>query len=130
MTEYPPGPPSGGYPPPPPPQGGGIPPPPGYGARPPDNHLVFGILVTVFCCLPFGIVSIVKATQVSGLWAQGQYGEAQKAADDARKWALWGLIASVAVYVVVGIIYVIFGVLLVDSIESNLPTTTTLPYPT
>jgi hypothetical protein len=129
MTAQPPGPPPGGYPPPPPPQGGGFPPPPGYGA-PPDNNLVWAILVTVFCCLPFGIVSIVKSTQVSSLWAQGQFAEAHKAAADAKKWAIWGAIASVAVYVVVGIIYLIFGVLLVESVESNIPTSVTSVYPT
>ena len=79
----------------------------GYGGAPasqPDNNLVWGILVTVLCCLPLGIVSIVKATQVSGLWGQGRYAEAQQAADDAKKFAMWGAIAGV----VVGVIYLIF----------------------
>ena len=66
----------------------------------PNNNLVWAILVTVFCCLPLGIVSIVKATQVSGLWAQGQYAEAQKAADDAKKWAMWGaIIGAIAIVI-------------------------------
>jgi predicted secreted protein len=72
----------------------------------PNNNLVWAILVTVFCCLPLGIVSIVKASQVSGLWAQGQYAEAQKAADDARKWAMWGAIIGAVIIVV----YFIFAV--------------------
>jgi hypothetical protein len=114
MTEYPP-PPPGNYPPPPP---GNYPPPPGPGGfggpgapggpggptGQPDSNLVWGILVTVLCCLPLGIVSIVKATQVSGLWGQGRYAEAQQAADDAKKFAMWGAIAGV----VVGVIYLIF----------------------
>lgn len=111
MTEQPPGPPSGsypppppgGYPPPPPPQGGGYPPPPGYGTQP-NNNLVWAILVTVFCCLPLGIVAIVKSSQVSGLWAQGRYAEAQSAADDAKKWALWGAIIGAVVIVIFVII--------------------------
>ena len=111
MTEQPPGPPSGNYPPPPPggyppppPPGGGYPPPgpPGYGTQP-NNNLVWAILVTVFCCLPLGIVSIVKSTQVSGLWAQGRYAEAHKAADDARKWAVWGAIIG-AIVILIGVI--------------------------
>src|ERR1700760_3567728 len=61
--------------------------PPGYPppAREPDNYLVWGILVTVMCCLPFGIVSIINSNKVSSLWAQGQYAEAQAAADSAKK---------------------------------------------
>jgi hypothetical protein len=116
MTEYPPPPPPGNYPPPPP---GNYPPPPppgpggpggygGYGGPPtnqPDNNLVWGILVTVLCCLPLGIVSIIKAAQVSGLWGQGRYAEAQQAADDAKKFAIWGVIAGV----VVGVVYLIFS---------------------
>lgn len=35
----------------------------------PDNNLVWGILVTILCCLPFGIVSIIKASSVDNLWA-------------------------------------------------------------
>ncbi|ULE33743.1 CD225/dispanin family protein [Mycobacterium sp. IDR2000157661] len=89
------------------------PPPPGYGGygawqggapgQQPDTNLVWGILVTVLCCLPFGIVSIINAAKVSGLWAQGQYAQAQKASDDAKKWAIYGAIAGV----VVGIIYAV-----------------------
>ena len=108
MTEQPPGsppPPPGGYPPPPPPAGGAYPPP---GGAQPNNNLVWAILVTVFCCLPLGIVSIVKATQVSGLWAQGQYAEAQKAADDAKKWAMWGAIIG-AIAIVIWIILWMVG---------------------
>lgn len=115
MTEQPPGPPSGnypppppgGYPPPPPPGAGGYPPqgPPGYSSQP-DSYLVWAILTTVLCCLPLGIVSIVKASQVSGLWAQGRYAEAHQASADAKKWAIWSAIAGV----IVGIIVVAFNI--------------------
>jgi hypothetical protein len=104
----PPPPPPGGYPP-PPPQGGGYPPPQpgGFGqGAPPDNNLVWAILSTVLCCLPLGVVAIVKSTQVSGLWAQGRFDDAQRAADDAKKFAMWGAIAGV----VVAVIWVIIAV--------------------
>jgi hypothetical protein len=104
----PPPPPPGGYPP-PPPQGGGYPPPQsgGFGqGAPPDNNLVWAILSTVLCCLPLGVVAIVKSTQVSGLWAQGKFDDAQRAADDAKKFAMWGAIAGV----VVAVIWVIIAV--------------------
>ena len=86
-------PPPGSYPPP------GQPP-----AQQPSNHLVFAILTTLFCCLPLGIVSIVKASQVNGLWAGGRYAEAQQASDSAKKWAMWSLILGIVVFVIYGIL--------------------------
>lgn len=88
--------------------------PPNYGGQPayggqaePDNYLVWGILVTVLCCLPFGIISIVNSTKVSGLWAQGRAAEAQAASASAKKWAIIGAISGVAAYVIGIIIYVV-----------------------
>jgi hypothetical protein len=71
-------------------------------AQQPKNHLVFAILTTLFCCLPLGIVSIVKASQVSGLWAQGNYAGAQSASDSARKWAMWSAILGIVAIVIYG----------------------------
>jgi predicted secreted protein len=87
------------------------PPPPGYPPQPPagqapNNYLVWSILVTLFCCLPLGIVAIIKSTQVSGLWQSGQYAEAQAAAAAAKKYVIWSAVAGV----VVGIIYAIVAV--------------------
>jgi Interferon-induced transmembrane protein len=90
----------------PPPQA----PPP---AAQPSNHLVFAILTTIFCCLPFGIVAIVKASQVNGLWAQGRYAEAQQSADSAKKWAKWSLIIGLVV-IVINVILVATGVTQLD----------------
>ena len=69
----------------------------------PDTHLVMGILTTIFCCLPFGIVSIIQATKVDNLWNAGQYADAQAASKKARNWA----IAAAATGLVTSIIYVI-----------------------
>ncbi len=85
------------------------PPPPGYppqqpAGQAPNSYLVWSILVTIFCCLPFGIVAIVKSSQVNGLWAQGRYAEAQASADSAKKWVIWS--------VVVGLIVIVINVIL------------------
>ncbi|HEY0636098.1 MAG TPA: CD225/dispanin family protein [Pseudonocardiaceae bacterium] len=77
---------------------------------PPDNNLVWAILSTVFCCLPLGVVAIIKSTQVSGLWAQGQFDAARKAADDAKKFSMWAAIAGVVVIVLYVILIVVIGV--------------------
>ncbi|ADT98107.1 MULTISPECIES: CD225/dispanin family protein [Mycolicibacterium] len=97
-------PPPGNYPPPPPAGGGGFPPQQPGGAAAPNSNLVLGILTTIFCCLPFGIVSIVKAAQVNGLWTQGRYAEAQASADAAKKWAIWSVVAWVVFAVIYGIL--------------------------
>ncbi|WP_347373469.1 CD225/dispanin family protein [Aequorivita sp. Q41] len=76
---------------------------------PPDNNLVWAILCTVLCCLPLGIVSIIKATKVKELWALGDTVGAQKAADDAKKWALWGAGISVIGIVLYIILVVVIG---------------------
>lgn len=70
--------------------------------RPPTN-MVWAILTTIFCCLPFGIVSIVYAAKVDGLWNAGELPEAIDASQKARQWALVSLIVSL----VCGVIYFI-----------------------
>ena len=86
-------------------QFGGFP----YGARgpAPDNNLVWAILSTLFCCLPLGIVSIVKAASVNSLWAQGQYDQSQRASEDAKRFAMWGAVAGVVVAVLYFILIIV-----------------------
>ena len=51
------------------------------------NYLVQAILVTIFCCLPFGIVSIVYAAQVNGKLVAGDISGARQASTNAKTWA-------------------------------------------
>ena len=66
----------------------------GYAPGQPDNFMVWAILCTIFCCLPFGIVSIINANKVDTLWAMGDYQGAQVAAAKARSWFKWGVICG------------------------------------
>lgn len=77
---------------------------------PPDNNLVWAILSTVLCCLPLGIVSIIKSTSVNTLWAQGQYDAAKQAAADAKKFATWSAIAAVVVWVLYILFFIVIGI--------------------
>ncbi len=69
----------------------------------PDNYLVWAIVATILCCsvfsLPFGIIGIVNASKVESEWNKGNYAEAQKASDNAKKFtiitAIVGLIANI-----------------------------------
>jgi hypothetical protein len=86
---------------------------PGYGVAPgppPENNLVWAILTTVLCCLPLGIVSIIKSSQVNSLWAQGQYDAARKSAEDAKKWAMWSAIVAVAFVMIYVAVIVVFAI--------------------
>ncbi len=76
---------------------------------PPDNNLVWAIICTVACCLPLGIIAIIKSTKVKELWLQGDHAGAQKAADDAKKFSLWGIGVGV-VFLVIYFILVGIGV--------------------
>ncbi len=76
----------------------------------PSTHLVLAILVTLFCCLPFGIVSIVYSSKVEGCYNSGNFLLAQQNSDKAKKWALIGIISSLCVYVLYFALYM-FGFL-------------------
>ncbi len=54
--------------------------------HPPKNFLIESILVTIFCCLPFGIVGIVFASQVNAKFDVGDYEGAVKTSQEAKKW--------------------------------------------
>lgn len=75
--------------------GGNLPPPK------PANNLVPAILVTLFCCLPFGVASIVFASQVDSKYAIGDYAGAQASAARSKFWMWWGLGAGL----IVGVLY-------------------------
>ena len=51
------------------------------------NYLVQSILVTLCCCLPFGIVAVVYSAQVNGKLAAGDIAGAQNASRNAKLWA-------------------------------------------
>jgi hypothetical protein len=63
------------------------------------NYLVQAILVTVFCCLPFGIAAIVFAAQVNGKIQAGDIAGAMESSRKAKMWS-WlafgiGLVVSI-----------------------------------
>jgi hypothetical protein len=63
------------------------PPPPMMAGPPIPNYLVQAILTTIFCCLPFGIVSIIYAAQVNSKLAIGDVAGAMAASKSAKTWA-------------------------------------------
>jgi len=75
------------------------------GAAPP-SYLVLSILATMFCCLPTGIVAIIKSTQVGGAVARGDYNAAQEASSAAMKWCVISFVLA-ALYLVFSMIMIV-----------------------
>lgn len=61
----------------------------------PDSGLTYAILVTIFCCWPFGIPAIVQAAKVGGLWRSGQYSQARAMAARSKYWSTWSLVLGI-----------------------------------
>ena len=75
--------------------------------RPVPNYLVQAILVTIFCCLPFGIVAIVYAAQVNSKLAAGDYNGAMASSNSAKiwTWVSFGLgLAGVLIYAIIAVL--------------------------
>jgi hypothetical protein len=71
------------------------------------NYLWQSIVVTLLCCMPFGIVAIVFAAKVDGLVASGDIAGAEAASKTAKLWVnlAAGLgLAVAAIYIVLIII--------------------------
>jgi hypothetical protein len=71
----------------------------------PKNWLLESILVTIFCCLPFGIVGIIFASQVNAKYDAGDYAGALRASADAGKWTKIGFFIGLIVIILWIIIY-------------------------
>jgi hypothetical protein len=84
------------------------------------NYLVHSILVTIFCCLPLGIVAIIFAAQVNGKVAQGDYQGARDSSSKAKTFTLIGFIAGIVAWIIVIIWYVIVFMLVASAVKQGI----------
>jgi len=63
------------------------------------NYLAPAILVTLFCCFPFGIVAIVYAANAGGRLAAGDYAGALRMSKTAQRWCWVSFFFSLAVVI-------------------------------
>ncbi|MDR1431860.1 MAG: CD225/dispanin family protein [Propionibacteriaceae bacterium] len=87
----------------------------GYQA-PPENHLVWAILSTIFCFMPLGIASIVYSAQVNSKWSMGDFYGARESAKKALNFAKWAAITAGILYAVVILCYVVFFIFILGAI--------------
>lgn len=98
--------------------------PAGYTPGSVPNYLWQSIVVTVLCCLPFGVVSIVHAAKVDSLLAQGDIVGANAASQSAKKWAIAGLAswgALIALYILFFLVMMVIGAASSSSSPSTVP---------
>ena len=67
--------------------------------RDPGSYMAISILLTIFCCLPFGIVACIKSAGVSDCLAKGDYDGAWRNSRSALTWIWVSLICGVLCYV-------------------------------
>ncbi|MDA0196175.1 MAG: CD225/dispanin family protein [Bacteroidetes bacterium] len=80
----------------------------------PKNWLVESILVTIFCCLPFGIAAIVNSANVNSRFDTGDIEGAKNASAAAGKWTKIGFFVGLVLMIVYFIFYAIVGVSLMN----------------
>ena len=67
----------------------------------PKDYLVESILVTLFCCMVFGILGIVYSVQANSAFSSGNITAANEFSAKAKQWVTYGFwcgIAVVAIY--------------------------------
>ena len=75
----------------------------------PKNWLVESILVTLFGCLPFGIVGIINAANVNSKYDAGDVDGAIRASAEAGKWTKIGFWVGVGVVVLYMVLVFVIG---------------------
>ena len=74
---------------------------PQYGEEPlidepcPSTNLVWAIVATVLCCVPFGIVAIVYANKVTKLYKAGDLYGAKSASETSMWWTIAAIVVGV-----------------------------------
>ena len=83
----------------------------GDAAPPPvPNYLVPSILVTIFCCLPFGIPAIVFAAQANSKKAAGDFQGGLASAEKAKLWC-WISFGVGIFFVIIQLAFLVVGAL-------------------
>lgn len=73
------------------------------------NYLWQSIVVTIFCCWPFGIPAIVFAAKVDGLKTRGDIAGAQAASKSAKTWCGVSVGVGVGVFILWILLAIIGG---------------------
>lgn len=70
----------------------------------PKSYLAESIIVMLFCCLPLGLVGLVKGQKVSALYHAGHYEAAKATSAEAERWLYWGVGVGFVISAIWGIV--------------------------
>ncbi|MEN6618321.1 MAG: CD225/dispanin family protein [Rikenellaceae bacterium] len=77
--------------------------------KPPKTWLAESILVTLFCCLPLGIIGIVNASKVESRFYSGDIEEANRLSLVAKKWTILGFWIGIVLWIIYLLIVIAFA---------------------
>lgn len=75
----------------------------------PSSYLGLAIFTTLCCCLPLGIVAIIKGSKVGDYYAMKQYEAANMASNEAKKWCIYAIISCIVIDIIWSIICFVTG---------------------
>ena len=76
----------------------------------PSTHMALAIITTLMCCLPTGIVAIMKSSKVESLYYAGRYDEAVDASKSSMNWSIAGIVISLIGWLAYVLLVVVWGV--------------------
>jgi hypothetical protein len=79
-----------------------------YSGAPATTYLVQSILVTLFCCQPFGVVAIVFAAMTMGKNSSGDFAAAERTSGLAKMWCWIGFGVGLA-FILLYIAFMVFA---------------------
>lgn len=75
----------------------------------PSSNMLLAVLTSLCCCMPLGIVAVIKASRVKLFYEKGEYALAIKASAQARRYCYVGIFLSLICWMLslTGIIWIL-----------------------
>ncbi|XP_071488083.1 uncharacterized protein [Diadema antillarum] len=85
---------------------------------PPSDYFGLALFVTICCCLPLGIVGLVKSSEVKNRAAMGDAAGAQRASHEAHRYSMIGLGIGIGSWVIGIILIIVYVVVIASAVAS------------
>ena len=76
-------------------------------ANPPPDHLIFNIMMTLFCCWPIGICAIMKSLECRNAIQTGNKERADSLSAAAKRLGMWTLGVGVICIALIFVMYIV-----------------------